>query len=349
MLSSDTLPDTPINARRKGSLNIWQSLWLRAVLVLVLLGIALAGHWFDRGGLRDNVDGDVSFSDVVYFTAITVTTVGYGDITPVTDRARMFDTFVVTPVRLFIWIIFFGTAYTLALKSTWEQIRTRMIRKGLKDHIIIYGYGATGEAAVGELLRQGVKPTGIVVVDQSAARINAAVERGVTGIEGDATYNATQEAACVKTARSVMVCTHRDDSTVLIVLSARQMNAQVPISATVRATENEDLIRQAGATNIINPVSMAGHLLARTSEGPHVVDCIADLASADGNVVLREREVTSAEVGHPLSALTTGKGLRISRHGKIYGYWEKAAQTLQAGDVIVEIARTEADKSASTQ
>jgi len=333
----------PVIARQKGRLNVWQSLWLRGVLVLLLLGIALTGHWLDRKGLHDNTDGVVSFSDVVYFTAITVTTVGYGDITPVTDRARMFDTFVVTPVRLFIWIIFFGTAYTLALKSTWEQIRTRMIRKGLKDHIIVYGYGATGEAAVGELLRQGVKPQGIVVVDHSADRIAQAIECGVTGIEGDATYNATQDAAGIGTARAVMVATHRDDSTVLIVLSARQMNATVPISATVRVTENEDLIRQAGADNIINPVSMGGHLLARASEGRHVAECIADLASADGQVVMRERQVTAEEIGKPLSAITTGMGLRISRGTHIHGYWERAVQSLKAGDIIVEIARTESE------
>jgi voltage-gated potassium channel len=331
----------PVIARQKARLNIWQSLWLRGVLVLALLGIALTGHWLDRKGLQDNTDGVVSFSDVVYFTAITVTTVGYGDITPVTDRARMFDTFVVTPIRLFIWIIFFGTAYTLALKSTWEQFRTHMIRKGLKDHIIVYGYGSTGEAAVGELLRQGVKPRNIVVVDHSADRIAQAIGCGVTGIEGDATYNATQEAACITAARAVMVATHRDDSTVLIVLSARQMNPDVPISATVRATENEDLIRQAGADNIINPVSMGGHLLARASEGRHVAECIADLASADGKVVMRERQVTAEEIGKPLSALTTGMGLRISRGHHIHGYWESAAQSLKAGDIIVEIARTD--------
>ena len=109
----------------------------------------------------------------------------------------------------------------------------------------------------------------------------------------------------------------------------------------MRATENEDLIRQAGADNIINPVSMGGHLLARASEGRHVAECIADLASADGQVVMREREATAAEIGKPLSALKTGMGLRISRNNHIHGYWEHAAQSLKAGDIIVEIARTE--------
>ncbi|ESQ90224.1 potassium transporter TrkA [Asticcacaulis sp. AC460] len=340
LLSASPSPAATV-LKRKGRLNIWQSLLLRAVLVLVLIGIALGGHLADRDGLKDNIDGQVSLTDVVYFTAITITTVGYGDIVPVSDRARMFDTFVVTPVRLFIWIIFFGTAYTLALKSTWEQFRTRMIRQGLKDHIIVYGYGATGEAAVTELLRQGVAPESIVVVDQHASRIAAATERGVTAIEGDATVNAVQEAACIRTARSVVVSTHRDDSTVLIVLSARQINPKVPISATVRASENESLMRQAGVDNIINPVSMGGHLLARASEGGHVVDYIADLASADGKVVLREREVTPAELGRPLNCIETGLGLRICRDGQVYGYWEAQARALQAGDVIVEITRTE--------
>jgi voltage-gated potassium channel len=338
MMPASTIPAV---LRRKGALNIWQSLGLRALMVSVLIGIALGGHWLDRGGLKDNIDGHVSFSDVVYFTAITVTTVGYGDIVPVSDRARMFDTFVVTPVRLFVWIIFFGTAYTLVLKSTWEQIRTGMIRRGLIKHIILYGYGATGEAAVSELLRQGERPESIVVVDPNPARVAAATERGVTGIEGDATVNAIQEAACVGSARAVMVSTHRDDSTVLIVLSARQLNANVPISATVRATENEDLMRQAGVNHIINPVSMGGHLLARASEGGHSVEYIADLASADGTVVLHERAVTAAEIGTPLSAITTGLGLRICRDGRSYGYWQDEVKSLQAGDVIVEITRTQ--------
>ena len=91
-----------LRLQRPDALGPGASLALRALLVFALIGIALAGHWFDREGLRDNVDNQVSFIDVVYFTTITVATVGYGDIVPVTDQARMFDTFVVTPIRLFI-------------------------------------------------------------------------------------------------------------------------------------------------------------------------------------------------------------------------------------------------------
>ena len=104
---------------RRSTLPVSAQLGFRVVAALTLIGIALAGHWFDREGLRDNTDGRVSLIDVIYFTMITVTTVGYGDIVPVTDRARLFDTFVVTPIRLFVWLIF----------GMCERWRSRSVRR----------------------------------------------------------------------------------------------------------------------------------------------------------------------------------------------------------------------------
>jgi voltage-gated potassium channel len=137
-------------------------------LALAMIGIALAGHWMDRDGLRDNTDGKVSFVDVVYFTMITVTTVGYGDIVPVTDRARMFDTFVVTPVRLFVWLIFLGTAYDFVLRRVWEKWRMRSLQRDLNGHVIVAGHGTSGTEAVVELLRRGKPHDAIVVIDPHA-------------------------------------------------------------------------------------------------------------------------------------------------------------------------------------
>lgn len=76
-----------VHLRRRPALPDWASLLLRVGLAFVLVGIAVGGHWLDRDGLRDNIDGHVSFVDILYFTAITVTTVGYGDIVPVTTAA----------------------------------------------------------------------------------------------------------------------------------------------------------------------------------------------------------------------------------------------------------------------
>lgn len=210
-----------------------------------------------------------------------------------------------------------------------------MIAKTLSDHSIMCGYGVGGEAAVEELLRQGIAETAIVVIDCDPGRVARAIARGVTAMMGDATTNATLKAACIQRARALLVSAGRDDSAALIVLSARQLNPEIPIS--VRAVENEDLLRQAGASSVINPVSLGGHLLARSSTHRGAVDYILDLAAADGRVALRERPATEREVGHSLRAITTSPGARLSRRDRLIGFWEDAAESIEAGDSIIEI------------
>lgn len=166
---------------------MWLTLIWSVLLALGLIGIALAGHWFDRDGFRDDVDGAISFADVLYFTMITVTNVGYGDIVPVTQQARLFDTFVVTPVRLFVWLIFLGTAYNFVLKRVWGKWRMKIIQRHLYGHVVVAGYGTSGSEAVSELVRRGADPKTIVVIESNRAALRAARECGATVMEGDAT------------------------------------------------------------------------------------------------------------------------------------------------------------------
>lgn len=327
--------------RRPERLTPWQSIGVRAALVLLLIGIALLGHWFDRDGLKDNVDGAISFIDVIYFTMITVTTVGYGDIVPVTQSARLFDTLVVTPVRIFVWLIFLGTAYSFVLRHTWERWRTQMIERALNGHIIVCGFGNGGSATVAELLRMGCDPRNIVVIDASEDRVAAAIECGVMALKGDATRNATLAAVGVERAATVIVSPGRDDTTALIVLTARKLAPGVRISASVRNAENEDVVHQAGADTVINPIDFGGHLLAQSISGGHAVDYINDLATAGGRVVIRERAVAADEIGRPLADIVTGLGVRILRDGQPHGFWEMAASRLQDGDIIVEVVPNE--------
>lgn len=212
-----------------------------------------------------------------------------------------------------------------------------MIGKALNDHYIVCGFGSGGESAVTELIRQGVEPKSIVVIDCDSERSAVAVVLGATALTGDATHNATLELACVDRAKALLVSAGRDDTAALVVLSARQLNHAIPISASVRAVENEDLLRQAGASSIINPVSLGGHLLARSSTHRGAVDYIRDLAAADGRVALHERIATTADIGQPLRAIVSGLGVRLLRDGQPIGFWESGADAIRAGDAIIEI------------
>ncbi|ODP38927.1 MULTISPECIES: potassium channel family protein [Sphingomonas] len=336
-MRSDDADHRSYHLRRKRRTPVWLSLVWRISLAFGMIGVALAVHWFDRDGLRQSSGEPISFADVLYFTMITVTTVGYGDIVPVTQQARLFDTFVVTPIRLFVWLIFLGTAYDFLLRRVWERWRMKVIQRHLEGHVVVAGYGTSGSEAVNELIRRGADPNTIVVIDESASALRAAEGCGATVMEGNATRNAALEAVKIDCASALIVSAGRDDTSILIVLTARRLSPSVPISVVIRSEDNEAIAHQAGADTVINPASFAGLLLAGSTHGAHLAEYMADLAASGGRVALHERTVTEAEIGTRLADIETGLGHRIYRNGKCFGFWEPEAARLIEGDTIIEV------------
>jgi len=330
----------PVTLRRKSPLPVWLQFGWRVALVLGLLGFAIAVHWFERDGIRDNYDGHVSFTDVIYFTMISITTTGYGDVVPVADHTRMFDALVVTPIRIFFVLIFIGTAYTFVFRRTWERWQMARLQRTLNNHLIVAGFGTSGSETVDELIARGARAEEIVVIDCEQEVLERAEALGCAVLAADATRDKTLSAVHVDRARAMVVSAGRDDTSILITLTARHLAPKLPISVAVRNEDNELLARQAGATTVINPVSFAGLLLAGSTDGEHISDYIADLASCSGRVQLQERQVTAEECGKPLSAIARGLGVRVYRNGEPYGFWEPEAGSLMPGDCIVEILPT---------
>ena len=327
--------------RRAVKLPVWGDLGIRLGLALLLIFIVIMVHWWDREGLVDNLDGEVSFLDVVYFTMISITTTGFGDIAPISDRARLVEAVIVTPIRFAVFFIFVGTAYNFIIKRSWEKWRMARIQEQLSDHIVVLGYGISGSESVGELIERGTDPTCIVVIDPSEERLAEAEALGCNTMAADATRDETLKAVRISEASNILVSAGRDDTSILIVLTVRALAPKVPISVVVRADDNESLARQAGANNVINPVRFTGLLLAGSAKGAHIAEYLADLASVSGRVQLVEREISEEECGCSIAELKTGgRGLRVYRDGRALGFWEDECQNLQPGDVIVEIIPT---------
>ncbi len=336
----------PQPLRRAVRIPVWGDLGIRLALAIGLIMIVVLIHWFDRDGLIDHYDGEVSFLDVVYFTMISVTTTGFGDIAPISDKARLVEAVIVTPIRFAVFFIFVGTAYQFIIRRTWEKWRMARIQQKLTGHVVVLGYGISGSQAVAELIERGTDPHCVVVVEQSEERLAAAERLGCNVLHGDATDDDTLTALRIAEASSVLVSAGRDDTSILIVLTVRHLAPEVPISVVVRAEDNELLARQAGANNVINPVRFTGLLLAGSAKGAHIADYLADLASVSGRVQLVERTVTGEEIGRPLSQLDSGGiGLRIYRAGEALGFWEADKTTLEPGDVVVEIIATNGSNS----
>lgn len=317
----------------------------RLVLLLVLVLLIFSVFWMERDGLRDHHDGKVSLSDVAYFTAITVTTVGYGDIVPISDHARLMDAVLVTPLRVLIWLVFLGTAYELVLQRWLEARRMSRMQKQLNQHLVICGYGHSGRAAAQESVARGFLPEQVVIMDRDARQLEQAASAGFIGLLGDPTREGDLADAGVERARAVLVCLGRDDAAVLAVLTVRQLNARVRIVCNVAEAENVKLIRQAGADAIVAPSLVGGFLMADSVDTSHIADYVSDLMQSAGRVRLRQRQAAPAEVGRTLRSIEPELAVRLIRGQDRIGFWEGDRARIQAGDVLLVIEAESAQEA----
>lgn len=326
-----------------GERSVMRTLRIRATLVVALFALVMVVFWLDREGLRDQIDGRITVTDVIYFTMVSVTTVGYGDIVPVTPRARIIDALLVTPVRLFIWLIFMGTAYQLVLQQLIEDFRMRRLQAKLAQHVIVCGYGHSGRCAAAELVARGMDKQNVIIVDLLQERLEEAAEHGHVGLLGDATREETLREAMLPTARALFVCTHRDDTNVLIVLTARNLSSTVRIVTRVEESENEKLLKQSGADATVLPSRVGGILMADSLDSSVLASYVMDLISAGGRVMLIERRASPQEVGRLPAELVESRILRVLRGSQGFGFWESDAR-IQAGDRLVVVSQVNGEQ-----
>jgi voltage-gated potassium channel len=313
------------------------TLLLRAGLVLLLIGAVFTVFLLDRDGLRDQIDGSVSVIDVLYFTMITVTTVGYGDIVPVSDPARLIDAFFVTPVRIFIWFIFLGTAYQLIIQRLIEEWRMTRLQGELQGHVVLCGFGHSGSIAASELLLRGWKPGELVVIETDPTEVQRAAERGFVGLHGDASSEEMLGVAAVERANSVIVSVGRDDTTVLIVLTIREIARQVRIIACVGEQENAKLVRAGGADVIVSPPRFGGCLMADAVTSRATVDFISEALTFHGDFQLHERDPGPAEVGRKAREIAGSLVVEVRRGERRIGCWQDAGLVIEQGDRLLVI------------
>jgi voltage-gated potassium channel len=312
-----------------------------ALALAIILAVAVI-LWIDRDGLRDNAHPEHTpgFIDVLYFTVVSLTTVGYGDITPISDGARLFNAIVLTPIRIFLWVLFLGTAYeisVLRLKFREERMM-RELRERLDRHVIVCGYGSKGHAIVDELLAHGHAPEDIVVIDISEVALEQSARRGLVALRGDASQESLLTAAGVNRAAYVLVATDRDDAATLICLTVRNIAPDVFLVASARQEENIKLLYGAGANLVVAPAVTGGRLMAAAVRQRAVPYFLEDMLMYGEGLSVSEREIAAAEAGLRIADL---KGLdNVLVLGAARGYqripFHRVAElTLQAGDVLV--------------
>jgi len=291
--------------------------------------------YIGRDGYLDPEDDYVSLLDAYYYSTVSITTTGYGDIRPVTDATRLATTLLVTPARILFLILLVGTTVEILAQRSRDAYRRARWKRTLNDHIIICGYGVKGRGAVKTLRASGIKPSEIVVIESDPAARTRATAQGITAIAGNAASTEALIEAGVREARSIVVAVDRDDTAVLATLTARELNPTAPIVAAVREEENVHLLRQSGATSVITSSEAAGRLLGFAVDQPLVTAVLEDLISVGEGLDIAERAVDDDECG-PLEQLALpGPVVGIVRAGMLLRFNDPRAATLKPGDRVI--------------
>ena len=212
--------------------------------------------------------------DAFYMTLITVSTVGYAEVHPLSHAGRVFNSF----------LIFFGVTIMLLavggmtqaiieleLNQTFAKRRNKKMIESLRDHYIVCGFGRVGRGAAYELQRAGVP---FLVVDQNEDRVEWAIKSGMLAVLADATNDETLKDAGVLRAKGLIATLSSDADNLFVILSAKSLNPSLLMSARVSSEQSENKMRLAGANYVFAPYDITGNRMAQVMLKPHVFQFI---------------------------------------------------------------------------
>jgi voltage-gated potassium channel len=315
-----------------------QELIFRLLLALGLLALLTVIVYLDRGSYADHTTGrPLDLIDAFYYATVTMTTTGYGDITPITTSARLINAVVITPIRIAFLILLVSTTVEVLANEGRRALLDSRWRKTMRSHTVVIGYGTTGQSAVATLLRADRLREQIVVIDADSAAVATANSHGLAAFEGDATSRELLRQAEVAKAREIIVTVARDDTAILTTLTVRQLNHQAHVVVAVRDSQNVALIRQSGADSVITSSDAVGRLMGLSSASPQLGQVIEDLLTSGDGLEVHQRIVTASEDGVAAKDIPGEKVLAVIRNKTLRRFFEPGADVVHTGDEIVVV------------
>jgi voltage-gated potassium channel len=233
--------------------------------------------------LRDDFDGIESLTDAFYYTIVTGSTVGYGDVTPRTELARLFGVSVLL-VSVSSFAVALGVLLTPAIEARLSKALGQMTQSQLdllENHVLVLGYGDLTEPILESLAGE----TPALVITPDAERARSLTEHGYEVLTSDPGDEDTLRRAHVEDARAVVAATNDDAADALAILTARQLNPDLRIVAAATHRENVNKLKLAGAGTVISPASIGGRLLARSALDGDDTEGVADRLMDDEDSV----------------------------------------------------------------
>lgn len=326
--------------RLRNQLGVFWPLIVSQVSILGVVALAVYGYMELEGW---------SVSDAIYMVVITLSTVGFGEVQPLSTEGRILTSFLILAgVGNFAFIL--GAFSQLLVEGKFFQIiGSRRVLKTiskLKDHCVVCGYGRIGSVVAKEIVAEGQD---VVVIENDPEAIHLLQEEGTLYIEGDATSDEVLVQAGIANAKSLITALSEDAANVYVVLSAREMNQGLYIVSRASSHQRVSKLKQAGADSVILPNHIGGLRLAQSVLRPTVTSFM-ELANRRTTLDIQMEELTirkgSTLVGKDLieSELRPKFNLiviAIKKQGQDMIFNPDGRTVLEAGNTIVAVGAKE--------
>ncbi len=261
-------PGQRILSQQTTSLSLTRYIFYRPTFVvvmlpLILIAIGTSGYMLIEGW---------SMLDAVYMTIITMSTIGYGEISPLSPAGRVFTIGLIVMGVISASFAVTATIDLFSSKEFLEEIRTRRRRRTLqniKNHCIICGFGRMGRSLADELENRGTK---VIIIDNSIEAIEKCRKQGFKAVFGTASDEQILNIAGLERADSLVTATPSDAENVFIILTAKSINPNLTIISRCNSESSLLKIEKAGADTVISPYSLAGRRIAHMLTHPNVTN-----------------------------------------------------------------------------
>ena len=287
--------------------------------------------------------------DAFYMTAITITTVGYREVHPLSRAGEVFtSTVLLAGVGTFFYTFTLLATVVVegGIPARLERRRRQRMLDNLKDHFIVCGYGRIGAIIVDELRRQQVP---YVVIERNHERVQAVMEAGGLAVEADASSEEVLTRLGIARARGFIAAVGTDAENVYAVLTARVLRPDLYIIGRAETEDAERKLMRAGANRVVSPYRIGARELAQTALRPAVVDFF-QLATRSGNLELAIEQVAIGG-GSPLGGRSIVDANIRQRYGLIVVGIQRTTGKMEfnppgdavmhAGDQLVVLGRAD--------
>jgi voltage-gated potassium channel len=258
----------------------FKKLYIASFIVVLIIICGVLGFSIIEG---------YSFGDALFMTIITISTVGYQEVQPLSEAGRYFTMgLIVFSFGTFAYALSAISLYLIDGEFTRHLLELRKVKKikRLENHVIICGYGRNGKQIVQELEASGQE---YVLIENDPEVINEAISENCNNyLEGEATEDAVLVEAGISKAKALITTLPEDADNVFVVLTAREMNKNLLIISRASKDSSDKKLRMAGANNVVMPDKVGGTHMASLVIKPDVVEFLNHLSGQDENISLEE-------------------------------------------------------------